>query len=169
MEFETPGGAAREGRMKTDEQVLKEWMSDRIMFTIGRRKSFTQYEFAAVTDTLCNKRLVDINRYVVKHGAFKFAVRASRLTLRMDSISTGATFPKLDHITAALNSPEHEHLRDPRKLARFESASELYNYLQNADNKLGIMRIGVPIQVVQPAEHIKIKVVISAAPKKRER
>lgn len=125
--------------MKTDEQVLKEWMSDRITFEIGRRKFFTQYEFAAVVDTLCNKKLIDLNSYDVKPGPFKSAVRVSNLTLRMDSSSSGATFPKFLFIHTQLKHPKNRHLRDPRQLARFESASELYDYL--VDLKRGHPRV----------------------------
>ena len=126
--------------MKTDERVLKEWMSDQIAFEIGRRKLFTQYEFAAVTDTLCNGDLRDINRYVVKKGDFKHAVRAVRLTKRMDQSTKVVSFPKFSYINAALGSPDYKSLRDPRALARFESADELYNYLTDKDAKLGIVR-----------------------------
>lgn len=156
--------------MKTDEQVLKEWMSDRIAFEIGRRRFFTQYEFAVIVNTFEGRRLSGMDKYNVKKGTLSQAMSVSNLVTRSDFGTTvGPSFPRLDTIKRALQSTEHQHLCDPRQLARFESVSELYNYLQNADNKLGIMRVGVPIQVVQPAEHIKIKVVISAAPKKRER
>jgi hypothetical protein len=154
--------------MKTDEQVLKEWMEDQITFKIGTRKVFTQYEFAAVVDTLCNKRLTDIDSYNVKKGKFKMAVRASNLTLRMDHAPNSTSFPKLAYLHAALKAAENKCLRDPRKIARFESASELYDYLQNKDIKDGIVRVQIPITLPRPAELIKVSVVV-AKPRKRKK
>lgn len=153
--------------MKTDEQVLKEWMADKIAFEIGRRKFFSQYEFAAILDTLCNKQLADINSYGVKKGLLRDASRASRLTLRMDHNEKGAQFPKLEYLHAALKAPENTSLRDPRKLARFESVSELYEYLSNKDIKDGIVRVQIPLTVPRPLESIKVTVVVSK-PRKRK-
>lgn len=129
--------------MKTDEQVLKEWMDDRIEFDMGLRRYFTQYEFAAVVDTLCYKRLVDLESYNVKPGLFKRAVKASNHTLRMDL--RGNTFPKLEYISTALRAEENKSLRDPRQIARFESVSELYDYLQEKDIKNGVVRVQIPM------------------------
>lgn len=114
--------------MKTDEKVLMEWLTNRIMFRIGDRKFFSQTTFAMLTKVLC-KRLFSIDAADLIESSGWLII--NELVVRNDKYRS----KKIETVCKLMGYQVNQHLHDPRQIARFESLDELYKHLSEKNQK----------------------------------
>ena len=117
--------------MKTDDQVLTQWIDDRIEFKIGMRDFFSRDEFIVLVSYLTNKHFhpSEFLGEGIHLSATEFKSIRDLLLYIGDRGAVSWREITYEKINDLLGEPQFKHLCNPRVLARFESQYELRSYL----------------------------------------